>query len=125
VAHHRSRRLPGHLIQSGHGAHRDVCRGFTQGLIITNGGPNNATLLFVLYLYREAFQNGLFGYGAAMSWVMFALLLTATLAILASLGAMSITNTGALMSEHDRAMLRAVDRLVAPSAIIQRQERTL
>jgi len=56
--------------------------GFTQGLIITNGGPNNATLLFVLYLYREAFQNGLFGYGAAMSWVMFALLLTATLAIL-------------------------------------------
>jgi len=56
--------------------------GFTQSLIITNGGPNNATLLFALYLYREAFQNGLFGYAAAMSWVMFILLLVVTLAIL-------------------------------------------
>ena len=29
---------------------------FTQALVMTNGGPNNATLTIVLYLYRKAFQ---------------------------------------------------------------------
>jgi multiple sugar transport system permease protein len=29
---------------------------FTAGYLITNGGPQNATLFYVLYLYRNAFQ---------------------------------------------------------------------
>ena len=29
---------------------------FTQAFVMTNGGPVNATLFYVLYLYRNAFQ---------------------------------------------------------------------
>lgn len=43
---------------------------FTQGLIITGGGPLNTTLFYALYLYRNAFQFGKMGYGCAMAWVM-------------------------------------------------------
>ncbi len=39
---------------------------FTQVYIMTNGGPNNATLTMVLYLYRLGFINLRFGY--ASSW---------------------------------------------------------
>ncbi|MFS8501010.1 MAG: sugar ABC transporter permease [Caldicoprobacter sp.] len=43
---------------------------FTQGLIITGGGPLNTTLFYALYLYRKAFQYYQMGYGCAMAWVM-------------------------------------------------------
>ena len=45
---------------------------FTQGLIITGGGPLNTTLFYALYLYRNAFQFGKMGYGCAMAWIMLA-----------------------------------------------------
>jgi len=44
---------------------------FTQAFIMTSGGPNNATLFFSLYLYREAFKYQHMGYAAALSWVLF------------------------------------------------------
>lgn len=43
---------------------------FTQALIITNGGPFNRTLLYVLYVYRKAFTDYSMGYACALAWVM-------------------------------------------------------
>jgi len=44
---------------------------FTQGFVMTQGGPNNATLFYVLYLYENAFQFIKIGYASAMAWVLF------------------------------------------------------
>ena len=43
---------------------------FTQSYVMTNGGPNNASLFYVLLLYREGFQRNNFGGAAALSWVL-------------------------------------------------------
>lgn len=43
---------------------------FTQAFIITRGGPNDATMFYVLYLYDKSFTNFQMGYGAAMAWVL-------------------------------------------------------
>lgn len=45
--------------------------GFAYVYIMTNGGPDNATLLYILYLYRQAFENFHMGYAAAMAWLLF------------------------------------------------------
>lgn len=52
---------------------------FTQALIMTNGGPANATLFYVLYLYRNAFIYFQMGYASAMAWILFLIILTLTL----------------------------------------------
>ena len=52
---------------------------FTQAYIMTEGGPNYATLFYVLYLYRMAFENFRMGYASAMAWVLFAIILAFTL----------------------------------------------
>jgi len=59
---------------------------FTAGYLITNGGPQNGTLFFVLYLYRVGFQNLKMGYGAALSWVLFFIILTFTVIIFRTMG---------------------------------------
>jgi multiple sugar transport system permease protein len=51
---------------------------FTQSYIITSGGPENATLFYVLYLYRMAFENFRMGYASAMAWVLFVIILLFT-----------------------------------------------
>lgn len=51
---------------------------FTQSYIITGGGPENATLFYVLYLYRMAFENFQMGYASAMAWVLFLIILLFT-----------------------------------------------
>ena len=43
---------------------------FDEVVTLTNGGPANATMTLGLYLYRTAFQNLDFNYGAALAWVM-------------------------------------------------------
>jgi multiple sugar transport system permease protein len=43
---------------------------FTQSYVMTNGGPNNASLFYVLLLYREGFQRNNIGGAAALSWVL-------------------------------------------------------
>jgi len=48
---------------------------FTQGFVMTQGGPNNATLFYVLYLYQNAFQFLKMGYASALAWVLFLIIL--------------------------------------------------
>jgi len=48
---------------------------FTQAYVMTQGGPNNATLTMVLYIYRKAFEGFVFGYASALAWLLFLLIL--------------------------------------------------
>lgn len=57
---------------------------FTQAFIATAGGPNNATLTMVLYMYRKGFEQFRFGYAAALSWMLFVIILAFTLLIFRS-----------------------------------------
>lgn len=52
---------------------------FTSAYVLTNGGPNHATLMYVLYLYNNAFRFFKLGKASAMAWVLFVLLLVFTL----------------------------------------------
>lgn len=54
---------------------------FAEPLIITSGGPDQATLFYSLYLYENAFQYFKMGLASAMAWILFliAILLTALL----------------------------------------------
>ncbi len=47
---------------------------FTQPYIMTQGGPDNASMFIVLLLYRTAFRNQEMGYASAMSWVLFVII---------------------------------------------------
>jgi len=57
---------------------------FTQALIMTNGGPNDATLFFVLYLYQKAFQQFQMGYASALAWILLLIIMSLTLTLLRS-----------------------------------------
>ncbi len=59
---------------------------FTQAFVMTGtaqpgseGGPNNATLFMVLYLYKKAFQEFQMGYASAIAWVLFIIILMFTI----------------------------------------------
>jgi multiple sugar transport system permease protein len=56
---------------------------FTQAFTLTNGrgDPNNATLFINLVLYREAFVFNHMGYGAAIAWLLFVIVLVLTLVV--------------------------------------------
>ena len=58
---------------------------FTQAYTMTNGrgDPNNATLFVNLELFREAFTFNRMGYGAAIAWLIFVIVLVLTLVIFA------------------------------------------
>ena len=43
---------------------------FDENYILTRGGPANATLTPVLYLYKTAFQGLDFGYASAIAWLL-------------------------------------------------------
>jgi len=51
---------------------------FSQAYVITQGGPNNATLFFTYYVYQNAFSFFKMGYSSAMAWVFFLILLIIT-----------------------------------------------
>lgn len=57
---------------------------FTQVYIMTSGGPNNATLTMVLYLYRKGFEHLKFGYAAALAWILFFIILFFTMMVFRS-----------------------------------------
>lgn len=57
---------------------------FTQSFVLTQGGPNNATLTMVLLLYRKAFQNFHFGYASAIAWVLFMIILVFSMIVFKS-----------------------------------------
>ena len=44
---------------------------FAQPFIMTQGGPQNATLFYLLHLFRNAFEFFRMGYASALSWVLF------------------------------------------------------
>lgn len=46
---------------------------FTQSYIITQGRPMNSTLFYTVYMYQQSFEFYNTGYGAALAWVMFAI----------------------------------------------------
>ena len=51
---------------------------------MTQGGPANATLFMVLYLYRNAFEFFQMGYASAIAWLLFLYILVLTLIIFRS-----------------------------------------
>jgi multiple sugar transport system permease protein len=57
---------------------------FVQPYVMTNGGPADSTLVYSLYLYRNAFQFFRMGYASAMGWVLFLLILVLTAFVLRS-----------------------------------------
>ena len=57
---------------------------FTQAFVITGGGPNNATMLYALNVYNQAFRYDNMGYACAMSWVMLVVMSLITLGIFKS-----------------------------------------
>ena len=52
---------------------------FTEAFIMTNGGPADASLFYLLYLYRQAFQYFDMGYASALAWVLFVVILVLTI----------------------------------------------
>ncbi|MCL4863071.1 MAG: sugar ABC transporter permease [Caldilineaceae bacterium] len=57
---------------------------FTQAYVMTRGGPNNATLTYVMHIYNKGFRQFHFGYASALAWVLFLLILLLTVLILKS-----------------------------------------
>jgi len=57
---------------------------FTEPYAMTKGGPNNATLSIMLYIYRKSFQQLHFGYASVLAWVLFIIILAFTLLVLRS-----------------------------------------
>ena len=52
---------------------------FTSAYVMTNGGPNNASLFYSLYIFRNAFQYFKMGKASALAWILFLILLGLTL----------------------------------------------
>ena len=57
---------------------------FTQAFVITQGGPNDATNVYALYVYNHAFKWSNMGYASAMSWLMLVLISVITLILFKS-----------------------------------------
>jgi len=58
---------------------------FTNVYIMTEGGPGWSTLMYGLYLYRNAFEYLKMGYAASLAWILFLVILVLT--VLQLLGA--------------------------------------
>ena len=61
---------------------------FSAGYLITNGGPQNSTLFYVLYNYKTAFQYLDMGYASVLAWVLFFIILIMTLIVFKYVGKM-------------------------------------
>lgn len=59
---------------------------FTQVYVMTQGRgtPLDSTMFYALYLYRTSFYYLRMGYGSAMAWILFIVILAATLSVLLS-----------------------------------------
>ena len=57
---------------------------FTQSYIITEGKPMNSTLVYTVYMYQQSFEFYNTGYGAALAWVMLAMIGMITLFLFAT-----------------------------------------
>jgi multiple sugar transport system permease protein len=57
---------------------------FDVGWVMTRGGPNQATLFYMLNLYERAFQLGQMGYASALAWILFVVIMIITLLVVRS-----------------------------------------
>lgn len=57
---------------------------FTSAMVITRGGPVKSTYVLGLKLYMDGFSNYKMGYASATSWVIFTVILFATLLLMRS-----------------------------------------
>jgi multiple sugar transport system permease protein len=57
---------------------------FDAPLVLTDGGPNKATLTYMLNLYKEAFQFGSLGFASTLAWVLFLIIMLLTAFIIRS-----------------------------------------
>jgi multiple sugar transport system permease protein len=44
---------------------------FAVPLVMTKGGPDNATIVYSMYVYSNAFEYGRMGYASALAWIQF------------------------------------------------------
>jgi multiple sugar transport system permease protein len=51
---------------------------FNQAYVMTEGGPDHATLFYVYYLFRKAFTESEMGYASALAWVLFMIIMVVT-----------------------------------------------
>jgi multiple sugar transport system permease protein len=51
---------------------------FTEAYVMTQGGPEDSTLFYALYLFRRAWQYLDMGYASAMAWVLFLIVMAMT-----------------------------------------------
>ncbi len=51
---------------------------FTQAFVMTQGGPENSTMFYALYLFNRAWRYLDMGYASAMAWVLFAIVVMLT-----------------------------------------------
>lgn len=56
-------------------------RVFTESYVITDGGPLDSTLSYVLYLYRRAFNYFDMGYSCALAWILVAVIAVFTVVL--------------------------------------------
>lgn len=54
---------------------------FTLPWLLTRGGPNNATELYSVYLYRNAFVFFKMGYASALAWLLFLIIVVVSITI--------------------------------------------
>jgi multiple sugar transport system permease protein len=59
---------------------------FAAGFLMTSGGPQNATLFYVLYTYRTGIQYFDMGYAAVLAWILFFIILGLTLLVFRYVG---------------------------------------
>jgi len=62
----------------------DGLKTFSQIYIMTSGGPNNASLMIVPYLFDNAFRFYKMGYASAIAWVLFGLIMIFTVLVFRS-----------------------------------------
>ncbi len=51
---------------------------FAEPFVLTRGGPAQATLSIVYYIYQNAFEFGRMGKATAIAWLLFAIIFTFT-----------------------------------------------
>ena len=51
---------------------------FSQAFVITGGGPDRATMFYMVWLYQKAFGELRMGYASALAWILFVIIMAGT-----------------------------------------------
>jgi multiple sugar transport system permease protein len=57
---------------------------FDVGWVLTRGGPNDATLFYMINLYERAFRMAQMGFASALAWILFVVIMVITLLVIRS-----------------------------------------